>query len=128
MSRLNLLQLAPGGHVGRFIIWSLPALQQLDALYGTWRKVSSKKKNYNLPRPKMLNADVARLINSDEVQSAVRPAKAAAKRPPHKKNPLNNLNALLKLNPYAQTAKRNAILFSEARAAAKAKAQAEKCK
>jgi large subunit ribosomal protein L4e len=126
VTRLNLLQLAPGGHVGRFIIWSQGAFSALDALYGTWRKASSLKKDYNLPRPLMLNADVARLINSDEVQSVVRAAKAPSKRAQRKKNPLVNLNALLKLNPYAQTAKRNEILFSAARAAAKAKQFAAK--
>lgn len=128
VSRLNLLQLAPGGHVGRFVIWSQSAFQQLDALYGTWRKQSSKKKGYNLPRPVMLNADVARLINSDEIQSVVRPAQPKSKRSIQKKNPLTNLNALLKLNPYAATAKRQATLFAQARQAAKAKAQAEKRK
>src|SRR5581483_4497731 len=33
--RLNLLQLAPGGHVGRFIIWSQGAFALLDSLFGT---------------------------------------------------------------------------------------------
>jgi large subunit ribosomal protein L4e len=74
----------------------------------------------------MLNADVARLINSDEIQSVVQPAKTASRRALHKKNPLVNLNALLKLNPYAQTAKRNAVLFAKAKAAAKAKGAEKK--
>lgn len=34
VSRLNLLQLAPGGHMGRFCIWSQAALEQLDTIYG----------------------------------------------------------------------------------------------
>ncbi|KAJ1340890.1 60S ribosomal protein L4 [Batrachochytrium salamandrivorans] len=32
---LNILQLAPGGHVGRFVIWTQAAFEKLDALYGT---------------------------------------------------------------------------------------------
>lgn len=120
VSALGLLRLAPGGHVGRFCVYSESAFKSLDALYGTWRKKATLRK-YNLPRPTMTNADVARLINSDEVQSAVRPANyTASKRSFRKKNPLNNLNALLKLNPYAKTMKRNAQLFQEARLAAKA--------
>merc|ERR1719204_2370667 len=35
VSRLNLLQLAPGGHLGRLIIWTQSAFQALDGLYGT---------------------------------------------------------------------------------------------
>lgn len=40
---------------------------------------------------------------SDEIQSVVRPQKAApAKHAPLKKNPLKNLGVMLKLNPYAK--------------------------
>merc|ERR1712127_817883 len=34
VDRLNLLQLAPGGHMGRFCIWSQSALDALDTIYG----------------------------------------------------------------------------------------------
>ena len=37
------------------------------------------KKRYTLPRPMMENADVARIINSDEVQSVLRPKLEAPK-------------------------------------------------
>lgn len=46
VDRLNLLLLAPGGHMGRFCIWSQSAFNKLDALYGTGRKKSALKKNY----------------------------------------------------------------------------------
>lgn len=69
---------------------------------------------YVLPKPKMANADLARIINSDEVQSVVRPIKKEVKRKVPKKNPLRNLNLLLRLNPYAETARR-AVLLAEAR-------------
>ena len=29
-------QLAPGGHVGRFIIWTKGAFDKLDDIFGTW--------------------------------------------------------------------------------------------
>merc|ERR1711990_853144 len=32
---LNLLQLAPGGHVGRFCIWTEGAFKALDSIFGT---------------------------------------------------------------------------------------------
>ncbi|KAF5940763.1 hypothetical protein HYC85_021930 [Camellia sinensis] len=110
VERLNLLKLAPGGHVGRFVIWTKSAFEKLDSVYGSFEKPSEKKKGYVLPRAKMVNADLTRIINSDEVQSVVRPIKKEVKRAPMKKNPLKNLNTMLKLNPYAKTAKRMALL------------------
>ena len=111
---LNLLKLAPGGHVGRFIIWTEGAFKALDTVFGTGKTAGVEKHNYLLPQAILSNADIARIINSDEVQAVVNPAKATPKLPRQKKNPLKNLNALLKLNPYAKTEKRAAIL-SEAR-------------
>lgn len=37
VNRLNLLQLAPGGHIGRFIIWTASAFRSLDKIFGTYR-------------------------------------------------------------------------------------------
>ncbi|RZC73635.1 hypothetical protein C5167_049114 [Papaver somniferum] len=119
VERLNLLKLAPGGHLGRFIIWTKSAFEKLDPIYGSFEKSSEKKKGYVLPRSKMVNADLARIINSDEVQSVVRPIKKDSKRAPMKKNPLKNLNVLLKLNPYAKTARRMSLLAEAQRVKAK---------
>lgn len=52
-----------------------PAFRKLDPLYGTWRKESKKKKNYNLPMPKMTNTDLARILKCDEIQSVIKPPK-----------------------------------------------------
>jgi large subunit ribosomal protein L4e len=106
VERLNLLQLAPGGHLGRFIIWTRSAFEQLDALYGTYSKKSSKKADYTLPRHTMNNANLGRLINSDEIQSVLRAGKYTSFRRHHKKNPLKNLGAMVKLNPYTLVARR----------------------
>ncbi|KAI3901688.1 hypothetical protein MKW98_021852 [Papaver atlanticum] len=119
VERLNLLKLAPGGHLGRFIIWTKSAFEKLDSIYGSFEKSSEKKKGYVLPRSKMVNADLARIINSDEVQSVVRRIKKDSKRAPMKKNPLKNLNTLLRLNPYAKTARRMALLAEAQRVKAK---------
>merc|ERR1712100_270813 len=64
----NLLRLAPGGHLGRFIIWTEGAFKQLDTVYGTQQVASSVKKGYKLPRAKMTNSDLTAIINSDEIQ------------------------------------------------------------
>jgi len=115
VSRLNLLQLAPGGHLGRFVIWTQSAFESLDKIYGTFRKASETKKNYHLPRPLLTNSDIARVINSDEIQSVVNPVKSAPSHVEHKKNPLRNLNVMLRLNPYAKTLRRRELLAQENR-------------
>merc|ERR1712063_69794 len=73
VSRLNLLRLAPGGHLGRFIVWTEGAFKQLDSVFGTTTAPSAQKKGYTLPRPKMANSDLTSIINSDEIQSVLRP-------------------------------------------------------
>jgi len=106
VERLNLLRLAPGGHLGRFIIWTEGAFSRLDAIYGTETEFASEKNGYRLPRHTMGNADVSRIINSDAVQSVLRPIAEAPRRSQLKKNPLKNINVMLKLNPYAAALKR----------------------
>uniref|UniRef100_A0A8C3AGJ4 Ribosomal protein L4 n=1 Tax=Cyclopterus lumpus TaxID=8103 RepID=A0A8C3AGJ4_CYCLU len=110
VNKLNLLRLAPGGHVGRFCIWTESAFRKLDELYGTWRKPATLKNGYNLPMHKMTNTDLSRILKSEEIQKALRTPIKTINRRVLKKNPLKNLRIMLKLNPYAKTARRNAIL------------------
>jgi len=120
--RLNLLQLAPGGHLGRFIIWTQGAFELLDELYGTYRRGATLKKDYELPRNKMTNPDVTRIINSSEIQSVCNKKGPSKTRRPfvQKKNPLRNTALMIKLNPYAQSIRRQEILRGERLAKAKA--------
>jgi len=113
VEKLNLLRLAPGGHVGRFVIWTEGAFRRLDAIYGTWKKKSQTKKNYNLPMHKMANTDLARLLKGPEVRRAVRPPNKKVQRYILKKNPLKNIRVMLRLNPYVAVLKRKAYLFNE---------------
>jgi large subunit ribosomal protein L4e len=119
VERLNLLQLAPGGHMGRFIIWTQSAFEQLNDIYGSETRVSTLKSGYTLPRNSMTNTDLTRLINSDEVQSKVRPAETRVLRYRKKKNPLKNFGAMVRLNPYALNQRRAELLAQERRAANK---------
>ncbi|KAJ5708905.1 60S ribosomal protein L4-A [Penicillium malachiteum] len=101
---LNLLQLAPGGHLGRFVVWTSSAFEALDQVYGTTTSPSALKKDYLLPSGLVANADLARLINSSEIQSVVRAPKGEARTKRtnvQKKNPLRNKQVMLRLNPYA---------------------------
>lgn len=57
---------------------------------------------YLLPRAPIANADLARLINSTEVQKVLRPAlRGSSRLTRQKKNPLVNFKAMVRLNPYA---------------------------
>merc|ERR1712146_26316 len=69
VTALSLLQLAPGGHLGRFVVFTENAFGKLDALYGGKNgALSTEKKGYRLPRAIMTNSDLPRIINSDEVR------------------------------------------------------------
>jgi len=128
VEKLNLLSLAPGGHVGRFCIWTEGALSKLDALYGTWATPSTLKTNYNLPQPVLTNSDLTKMLQSSEIQAALRPKKAGCRRATFKRNPLKNANEMAKLNPFAIAAKRAAMATEAKNKAAKdeAKTSSEK--
>ncbi|CAO1618969.1 unnamed protein product [Jaminaea pallidilutea] len=115
VDRLNLLQLAPGGHLGRFVIFTSSAFSKLDSIFGTADQPSLVKKGFKLPASKITNTDVTRIINSDEIQSVVRPAGPSHTKRPYtqKKNPLRNRAALFRLNPYAATMIRQAAKEQE---------------
>jgi len=87
IQRLNLLRLAPGGHVGRFCIWTEDAFRELDKLYGTWKTKSVRKTDYNLPMPLMTNSDLGRLLKAFEIQNVLRaPIKRQQRRKVKKKS------------------------------------------
>merc|ERR1719384_2692011 len=75
VDKLNILKLAPGGHVGRFCIWTESAFKKLDDIYGTWRKDSTIKKKWNLPQPKMAITDLSKLLKSEEIRKVLRDPK-----------------------------------------------------
>merc|ERR1712015_138026 len=120
VNNLNLLKLAPGGHVGRFCIWTEGAFKKLDGLYGTWRKPSSEKAGWNLPQPKMANTDLTALLKSEAIRKVLRAPNRKVKRAVVKTNPLKNIRTMLQLNPYAAVTKKNAVLTEAANLRAKA--------
>lgn len=109
---MNLLQLAPGGRVGRFIIWTESAFKQLDKVFGTYKNNSNQKSGYRPPRSIMANPDLGRIINSSEIQTAIRPVRPAPRKAGLRRNPLKNLQTMQKLNPAAFTQRRAAIRAS----------------
>lgn len=129
VDRLNLLDLAPGGHVGRFVIWTEAAFKELNARFGTYENKGDSQLHlrnggvYKLPRPMMMNTDLDRILQSDEIQNALRPRHFRSKRQVRKKNPLKNLYFMVKLNPLALAMKRKQILANARREAFKKKKQ-----
>merc|ERR1711993_186147 len=119
VDNLNILKLAPGGHVGRFCIWTESAFKKLDSLYGTWRKASSEKKSWNLPQPKMAVTDLSKLLKAEEIRKVLRAPNKKVHRSVLKMNPLKNVKAMLQLNPYEAVAKRSATLLQASRVAKK---------
>jgi large subunit ribosomal protein L4e len=101
---MNLLQLAPGGHLGRFIVWTSSAFGALDTIYGSTTEPSALKKDFLLPTTMMKQPDLSKIINSSDIQKVLRPVRggAVSKRGVvQKKNPLKNFQVQLRLNPYA---------------------------
>lgn len=104
--RLNLLQLAPGGHIGRFVIWTRDAFKSLNNIFGNYRAKGIEKSGYVLNRNVMTCADLARIINSDQVQSKLRQVRTTTVlHDKQKKNPLTNRGLMNKLNPHAAVRK-----------------------
>jgi len=103
VNTLNLLHLAPGGHLGRFVIWTKSAFDQLDKVFGTFTKESEVKKGFILPPHMLTNSDITRVLESQEVRNAFTPKKLQAKRASRYKQPTNGMNnrrLRLRLNPF----------------------------
>lgn len=119
VDRLNLLKIAPGGHVGRFCIWTESAFKKLDSIYGTYKKASQQKNDYNLPSSKMTIGDLSRLLKSEEIQKAIRAPRKDPKHRVLKRNPLKNIDVMVRLNPYAAVQKKTAKAIEKRRKEAK---------
>jgi large subunit ribosomal protein L4e len=103
VNALNLLALAPGGHLGRFIIWTKAAFEKLDSIFGTFTQESAVKKGFVLPAKMLTSADVTRIMQSEEVRRALKPKKVAPKKPSRYTKPSNgmkNRRLRLALNPF----------------------------
>ena len=115
---LNLLKVAPGGHVGRLIVWTEGTFRKLDSIFGTFTRKSDVKKGWTLPYPKMTNSDFTRLIRSvwfqanftsscliflafcfiqEEITKVVRPCRKNTKKHIVHRNPLKKPALMAKL-------------------------------
>lgn len=106
VNSLSLLRLAPGGHLGRLVIWTRGAFEQLDKIWGNGKTPSQLKHGFSLPRPIMANPDVTRIITADEIRSSLRPIRVIEKRK-RWVNPLRHFKRYCQLNPYARSERAN---------------------
>lgn len=107
---LSVLKLAPGGRFGRLVVWTQPAFEQLGKMFGSYDQPAEMKKGYTLQRPFMANSDVGRIINTDEVQLALNPAKAPIVHNTARRNPLRSYRHLRQIIPGLPRKKKNSGL------------------
>jgi len=98
--------------LGRFIIWTSAAYQRLESLYGSYATKSREKIGYTLPRGLVSTSNMMRLLKSPEITTLLRKKRKNQKRPHIRKNPLINLQLMIKLNPYAKVLRRKELLRS----------------
>ena len=112
IAHINLLKIAPGGHLGRLIVWTESAFRKLDSIFGSWTRKSDVKAGFSLPHAKMTNSDFGRIIRSDEIAKVVRTQQKRKKVAKIHRNPLKKHALMVKLNPYASVLRRAAVLAS----------------
>lgn len=95
VSKLSILKLAPGGHAGRFCIWT-GKCRKLDELYGAGIK-QPPQEYYNSPCTRCSSQTVAESLKSPEIQSALRaPGKEGSSQSPEEEStekPENHVDA-----------------------------------
>jgi large subunit ribosomal protein L4e len=104
--KLSILKLAPGGTLGRFIVWSAAAFKALDHIFGTYTQTGTEKGGYQLLRHVMTHADVTSIVKSEAVQNVLRPIKETPEAHDRKANPYKNKKAMDRLNPFHKLKKR----------------------
>merc|ERR1719162_132784 len=105
--------------MGRFCIWSQAAIETLSTMYGG-------ENGKRIPTAAMTNADLARIINSDEIQSVLNPAKSQPEGYEPKANPLRSIVALEKPDRHAANKRRMAQQAEKDRESNKAALLAKK--
>lgn len=112
VKNLSILNLAPGSHVGRFIVWSEAAFKALNEVYGTFTEASIVKRGFTLPQPMLKNPDITKIMKDEKIRRVLKARKMDyMKKPkPINRNPLKNIRAMAKINPYKVMLRRKAAI------------------
>jgi len=98
--RVNLLNLAPGGQLGRFLIWTKSAYKAINEFNKTHKKSLKMNNDFYFTEAYMSNPDLTRIINSDEIQSVLKVTKEHDKNKPSKSRNKKKRNSYeLDMNP-----------------------------
>lgn len=130
VNSLSLIDLCPGGHPGRLLVWSEDAFNQLNEVFGTTKVASQKKAGYYLPTPAMLHPSVGRVLTSDNIRAALLPKRKCTRKVRHF-NALSNKVAkrrLLPKNPRVHIPGTKLTKVNKAKKAAKIAKIAERAK
>ncbi|ELA42854.1 uncharacterized protein VICG_00169 [Vittaforma corneae ATCC 50505] len=72
VNSLDLLELSPGGKMGRLVMWTESAFNKLSSLFGTFATESEIKKGYSLPLPLVTSDNLDEYFYSSEIQSLIK--------------------------------------------------------
>ena len=120
VDNLSVLNLAPGAHMGRFVIWTESAFKKLNRLFGSTKTMAELKSGFRVPKAQMAVPDMKRIIHQTEKMKILR-EKIVPRKTPVRKNPLRNWAAMVKLNPYAKIAHNRIVQIQKAKTAQKEK-------
>lgn len=71
VNSINILRLAPGGKLGRLVMWTESAFLKLNAIYGTFESKSELRSDYSLPLPIIATDDLNEYFYSNEIQALI---------------------------------------------------------
>lgn len=96
IDKMSVLELCPGGHLGRLVMWTVDAFERLNVMYGKINEESQLKKGYFLPTSIVSNDDVEALFYSENIQAFLDKSPAAA----NGNNVARAPKAIEAMNPY----------------------------
>jgi len=99
---LSILKLAPGGHIGRFCIWTESAFTELDKIFGTAKAASERKymsRSWTLPKACLTDTDVEKILSSNAVYNVLDKNPKLPLCTLKRGNPLKNKKVMQSLNP-----------------------------
>jgi len=74
VKRISLIKVAPGGHLGRFLIWTRSALETINLTWGLTKY--PQKIGHVLPHTIVKNPDLYRIIHANEIQTLIKAPKS----------------------------------------------------
>lgn len=75
INKLNIYELAPGGHAGRLILWTESSFKKLESMFGKFNSESKLLKKFTLPKKLCTTDSFKDLYLSEEVQAILNEAK-----------------------------------------------------